>query len=73
MGNETHDGSKAPEPVLVASLRRPTPNATVHALPCTIAHDGPASIHTYFMPRKVGGKDDGALTDAKKAKAAGAS
>ena len=54
MGNETESHTAAaPEPVLLASLRAPTPNARVHALPCTIEHDGPAAIRTYFMPRKV--------------------
>jgi hypothetical protein len=51
MGNETQEST--PAPVLLASLRAPTPNARVHALPCTIEHDGPAAIRTYFMPRKV--------------------
>ncbi|GAB5033200.1 ribonuclease h2 subunit c-like [Nannochloropsis oceanica] len=56
-GNSYRSGSRGPlpatEPVLVASIRAPTPNACVHALPCSIHHDGPAAINTYFMPRKA--------------------
>lgn len=56
-GNSYSSESRGPlpasEPVLVASIRAPTPNACVHALPCSIQHDGPAAINTYFMPRKA--------------------
>ena len=78
MGNETNNhgssssgsssrirGPPPPEPVLFASIRAPTPNARVHALPCSIQHDGPAAINTYFMPRK-------AAVVAGEARAAGA-
>lgn len=65
MGNDTES---TPAPVLLASLRAPTPNARVHALPCTIEHDGPAAIRTYFMPRKVDQAQD-KNNDNKKEKA----
>ena len=54
-GSQGHgsQGKEEQEPVLMASLRQPTKNAKIHALPCTITHDGPASVSTFFMPKRA--------------------
>jgi hypothetical protein len=44
-------GPQRRDPVLVASVRAPQPNARIHAMPCSISYDGPAAVNTYFMPR----------------------
>jgi len=44
-------GPQRRDPVLVASVRDPQPNARIHAMPCSISYDGPAAVNTYFMPR----------------------
>jgi hypothetical protein len=40
----------------LGALRPPNQAARVHALPCSIDHDGPAAVNTYFLcePAKPG-------------------
>lgn len=52
---KAQDEATTHEPVLLASVRRPATGARVHALPCTIVHDGPAAVSTYFLPKRAGG------------------
>lgn len=52
---QQQDEATTQEPVLLASVRQPMRGARVHALPCSIVHDGPAAVSTFFLPKRVGG------------------
>lgn len=52
---QQQDEATTQEPVLLASVRQPMRGARVHALPCSIVHDGPAAVSTFFLPKRVAG------------------
>lgn len=62
---KAQDEATTQEPVQLASVRRPTTGARVHALPCTIVHDGPAAVSTYFLPKRAGGSQGVRCWDAR--------
>lgn len=62
---QQQDETTTQEPVLLASVRQPTRGARVHALPCSIVHDGPAAVSTYFLPKRVAaGGEEGQMEAA---------